>query len=112
MAAIPPIQNEFSRLLTEGPEDMKRLVQKYPIAALVSVVVLSFLGLMLVFSFSITCIAAGALFGLAAFGLGEAMWLDCNEYWKHFKQSLAIILFVEPPRELAPSPEIVAPRTK
>lgn len=85
-------ENEFMRLWYDGPKDARKLIERYPIAALVSLVVLSLLGLMLVFSFSITCIASGLLFMGASYGIGRTMAMDCSSYWKRFLSNLGKIL--------------------
>lgn len=87
--------NEFSRILTNGPPQLKAFVNDYPVIALVSAFVLSFFGISNVFSFSIVSIASGVIFAGTAYGIWHSIFSDFETFWKNLKKSLLEVFCTE-----------------
>lgn len=105
---ILPPNNEFTRLKTEGWQDLQIIVRKYPVTALVSLFVLSFLGLLHIFSFSVTCVATGLLFGGGAYLLFKEVFTA--KFFDYFKFSLGeLLLSNKKPETPKLSPPITPP---
>ncbi len=93
-SAVMPLlvvnSNEFSRLYSDGADEMKFLIHKYPLTSLVCFFVLNFLGLLLVFSFSVISLAAGVLLGSCGVAMGRT--IVQADFWRKVRYSLGEIL--------------------
>jgi hypothetical protein len=89
---VVPGTTEFSRLCEDGGNELKALVYKYPLQSLVTFFVLSFLGLLLVLTFSIIPVIGGALLGAMAFAIGKTMASNCSVFWARVRYSLGELL--------------------
>ncbi len=91
--------NEFLKLQAEGQDDLKTLMYKYPIIAVICEIVLPILGLLLVFTFTLSGLVTGAaLLALTYFG-GATIYENCGEFWGHLRQSIGSFLLGAPTAE-------------
>ncbi|NGX39232.1 MAG: hypothetical protein KR126chlam1_00555 [Chlamydiae bacterium] len=96
---IPPqapyYPTEFHQIVKEFPGDIAHLVQKYPVVALVSMVVLGMLGFSAIFHFSISAIVTGLTSVAIAFAVGNCIYNQPGAYWNSLVAGVSKLLITQ-----------------